>query len=263
MASTLVMTLMSKASEKGTNLRSAARDAGISEETAKNWIRGISEPTDEEVKKICNVLGCSVPKDKKEKEKTEKGVPPTREEMQKLAKEGPAPETLVVGEAKSAPETQKHILKATEKATMATKGDFMPPPVQEELFPKTTTQKEEKKMDNTTVVEKKIPAEDKPKKAKSASPKKTGKKSLLSEHCHRECNINRNNALTYSGNISRYRKNRGLTRYGGITNVCTEGIESFGYRKGCTLINKLLRVLALNDFLALILACFLLIFSGC
>ena len=61
----LTMALISKANDKGTNLRNSAREVGISEATATDWIRAKAIPTDDDIAKLCGHLECTVAEIKK------------------------------------------------------------------------------------------------------------------------------------------------------------------------------------------------------
>lgn len=55
----LTMALISKANDKGTNLRTSARAVGINEATATDWIRAKAIPTDDDIAKLCEYLECT------------------------------------------------------------------------------------------------------------------------------------------------------------------------------------------------------------
>lgn len=56
----LTMAIAAKANEKGLTLKEAARESGIGEATATSWMKGMSEPSEKELKTICEHIGCSV-----------------------------------------------------------------------------------------------------------------------------------------------------------------------------------------------------------
>jgi len=55
----LALILSAKASKNGTHLRGIARELGIDDKISGDWMRGVSAPTEEELSRICEKIGCT------------------------------------------------------------------------------------------------------------------------------------------------------------------------------------------------------------
>ena len=145
MTSVLVTELISRASQNNTNIRHVTREIGIPDETVKDWMRGTVEPTEDEVRRFCEKLGVDIPKIKSRPAEKTESVEKSKILRDFAPNKELVPNSLVIGE-------------------------------------ETKPKKEEKKMEEIKNVSAEVPkTEEKTKRTRTISVKKTGKKQFLSE----------------------------------------------------------------------------------